>query len=68
VDELDRSVRRPDQLQRWAEAWHALTDDVGIMGLYLTPTPYVVRRGITGAIPSVVTGAASWAPQLWDMN
>src|SRR5262249_46798980 len=68
VDEIERSVRPADQQHWWGEAWRVLTDDAGIIGLYITPIPYVVRKGITGAMPTVPTGSPAWNVYQWDVS
>jgi peptide/nickel transport system substrate-binding protein len=66
LNAFDRSVRPEERMGYWAEAWRIITDDLAAMPLYIRPVPYIVRKGITGPIPSSLSGSLTSNVHLWD--
>jgi peptide/nickel transport system substrate-binding protein len=65
VDRLDVSVSETELLDNMADIWRIVTDEVAVMPMFIRPTPYIVRRGITGPIPSSATGSRTWNIHEW---
>lgn len=45
-----------------------ITEDLAPMPLYIRPVPYIVRKGISGPIPSRLSGSLTSNVQLWDAS
>jgi ABC-type oligopeptide transport system substrate-binding subunit len=67
-DELNRSARFDDVLRNWGEGWRVLSQDVATIPLFIRPSPYIVRAGIDGALPTSRAGSRVWQLHLWDVR
>jgi peptide/nickel transport system substrate-binding protein len=65
---IDRTLPTADRMAIWAEANRALLDDVAFMPLYNYPYPYVVRKGVTGALPANPINPPSYFVHTWDVE
>jgi peptide/nickel transport system substrate-binding protein len=66
ADTLDRAVRREEVTRAWADGWQILSDDVAVLPMFYFLTPYVVRQGITGPLPSSPLGARTFKIHEWN--
>jgi peptide/nickel transport system substrate-binding protein len=66
IDAIERSIRTGDRLAQTAEAWRLLTDEAAVIGLYIRPVPYILRKGIKGPIPSSLSGSLTSNVQTWE--
>jgi hypothetical protein len=65
---LERSLRREDQLRYWAETWHQISDDVGVMPVFFIPIPLLARRGVVGWEPKNPLGDPAYGPWAWNIQ
>lgn len=68
IDQLERSVRTDERAMHLAEIWRIVTEDVGAVGLYIRPVPYLVRKGIRGPIPGSLSGSVTSNVQAWEVQ
>jgi len=64
---IDRSVRPEERIGLWAEAWRILTDDVSVIPMYYFPSPYVLRKGITGPLPANPVDTPTFMVHTWEV-
>jgi hypothetical protein len=67
-DELNRFARFEDVLRSWGEGWRILSEDVATIPLFIRPSPYIVRTGVQGALPTSPAGSRVWQLHLWDVQ
>jgi peptide/nickel transport system substrate-binding protein len=67
LNRVDRTLRREERMEVWAEANRALVDDVAFMPLYTYPYPYTVRKGLVGPIPANPINPPSYFVHQWDL-
>ncbi|HZT05467.1 MAG TPA: peptide ABC transporter substrate-binding protein [Chloroflexota bacterium] len=65
---VDRTLRRDERIEVWAEANRVLVDDVAFMPLYNYPYPYVVAGRVVGATPGNPINPPSYFPHTWDVR
>ena len=66
IEAIERSIRSNERVTQAAEAWRILTDEAAVVGLYIRPVPYIVRKGIKGPIPSSLSGSLTFNVQTWE--
>ncbi|MEA2640981.1 MAG: hypothetical protein QOF51_2375, partial [Chloroflexota bacterium] len=65
---LERALRRDDQLRYWTDVWRQISDDVGVIPVHFIPQPSVARRGVTGWVTPNLLGEPAYAPWTWDIS
>jgi ABC-type transport system substrate-binding protein len=65
---VDRTLRTEDRMAVWAEANRLLVDEVAYLPLYNYPLPYIVRKGVVGAIPANPVNPPSYFVHAWDLE
>lgn len=65
---IDRTLRRDDRMDLWAEANRLLLDEVAYMPLYNYPYPYVVRKEVVGPLPANPINPPSYFVHQWDLR
>lgn len=68
LQRVDRTLRAEDRMAVWAEANRVLVEDVAYLPLYSYPIPYVVRKGVRGAIPANPINPPSYFVHTWDLD
>jgi peptide/nickel transport system substrate-binding protein len=68
LSRVDLTLRTEDRVAVWAEANRILLDDVAFMPLYNYPYPYVVRKGVRGALPANPINPPSYFVHTWDLD
>ncbi len=68
LNRVDRTLRRDERMEVWAEANRILVDEVAFMPLYNYPYPYVVRSRVLGATPGNPINPPSYFPHTWDVR
>ncbi|HEY3115850.1 MAG TPA: ABC transporter substrate-binding protein [Chloroflexota bacterium] len=68
LDSIDRSIRFDEELRWWADAWHHITNDAAVMGLFFVPNPIAQRTGMHGAFATNPSGTATWRAYTWDID
>jgi peptide/nickel transport system substrate-binding protein len=63
---IDHSVRVEERVRLWAEVWRVLTDDVAVIPMYYFPSPYVLRKGITGPLPANPVDTPTFMVHTWE--
>jgi peptide/nickel transport system substrate-binding protein len=66
--ELAKAVRLEDRSRLFAEAFRVLTNEVAYFPLMYYPQPYIVRKGITGPVPTSPLGSTTFMVQNWDIQ
>lgn len=65
---IDASVRVEDRVRSWAQLWRILSDDVAVIPMYYFPSPYVVRKGISGALPANPIDTPTYLVHTWELQ
>jgi ABC-type transport system substrate-binding protein len=65
---IDASVRVEDRVRSWAQLWRILSDDVAVIPMYYFPSPYVVRKGIGGALPANPIDTPTYLVHTWELQ
>ena len=68
LNRVDRTLRRDERMEVWAEANRVLVDDLAFMPLYNYPYPYVVRKGVAGPAPGNPINPPSYFVHQWDLQ
>jgi len=68
LNRVDRTLRREERMEVWAEANRVLVDDLAFMPLYNYPYPYVVRTGVLGPTPGNPINPPSYFVHAWDLG
>jgi ABC-type transport system substrate-binding protein len=63
---IDGSVRPEERVRSWAEVWRILTDEVALIPLYYFPSPYTIRKGITGPLPANPVDTPTFMVHTWE--
>ena len=68
LNRVDRTLRREERMDVWAEANRVVVDDLAFMPLYNYPYPYVVRTGVLGPTPGNPINPPSYFVHTWDLQ
>jgi ABC-type transport system substrate-binding protein len=63
---IDGSVRPDERVRLWADVWRILTDDVALIPLYYFPSPYTIRKGISGPLPANPVDTPTFMVHTWE--
>jgi len=68
LNRVDRTLRREERMDVWAEANRILVDELAFLPLYNYPYPYVVQKRVIGATPGNPINPPSYFPHTWDVE
>jgi peptide/nickel transport system substrate-binding protein len=66
---LQRAVKPDEIAQYWAQTFQIVTDQVGVISMYYYPDTYIIKRGVTVAMPaSNGLGNPAYLSHTWDVQ